>query len=193
MTGRKAHLRARVGGWVIEYLTKVGREDLLDVVRVEWNSRFTRRMGDATYRPALPGREIVARCRFSIPLWERASEEERRNTVAHELAHLVCFHEWYTKPWHTGRRIRIGELPGRGRKPTAHGWEWKKIMHRMGETPSRCHDVDRTGLVRKHRSRRTVAACCDCKTWMLTPKKAAKMDRLYCPKCKGSLSLEKAA
>ena len=68
-------------------------------------------------------------------------------------------------------------------------------MRRMGETPSRCHNVDRTGLVQTRRISNRVSAYCDCpdKTWALTPKRATKIDRLYCRKCKGSLNLEKAA
>ena len=181
--------RTEIAGWVIEFLTKVGREDLLDIVRVECSKRFTRRMGDATYRPAITNGVMSCRVRFSTPLWARADKVERRNTVAHELAHVVCFHEWYLGQ----APRRFGELPGRGRKPKAHGWEWKAVMRRMGEEPSRCHDVDRTGLVRKRRSTRTVATHCNCKTWMLTPKKATKIDRLYCPKCKEGLSLGRAA
>lgn len=132
--------RQEVGGWVVEFLTMVGREDLLDVIIVEWNSRFTRRMGDATYHASALSRSEppkVARVRFSTPLWAVAPKEEQRNTVAHEVAHLVVFHEWYLD----NAPKRFGELPGRGRKPSHHGYEWKSMMYRMGETPSRCHNV----------------------------------------------------
>lgn len=55
-------------------------------------------------------------------LWRRASPEKRRNTVVHELAHLV-------NRWTHGKKV----------KP--HGREWRQIMSAMGEDPKRCHTV----------------------------------------------------
>ncbi len=179
--------RTEVGGWVIHFLRKAGREDLLPLLRVEWSNRFTRRMGDALYMPAAKGPSLnilpKARARFSIPLWARASKEERRNTVAHEMAHLVVYHEWYL-----GLTERLfGELPGRSpRRPPSHGWEWKAVMARMGERAERTHNVDRTGLRRKVAR---VLAYCDCRSWELTPRKATKIPHLFCRACKATLRL----
>jgi predicted SprT family Zn-dependent metalloprotease len=188
--------REEVGRWVIEFLTKVGHEDLLDVVRVEWSGRFTRRMGDALYKPAMNGGAPYARLRFSMPLWPRADEAERRNTVAHELAHLVTFHEWHTRSDATknGRGLRFGKAP------TAHGWVWRTVMRRMGERPERCHNVDRTGLKRKGRRLSRTPAYCGCdKVWELTPVRAARIRKYHphaaygCRVCKKALRLEKKA
>lgn len=46
-------------------------------------------------------------------------------TVPHEVAHLLAFALY-------GSRI------------SAHGPEWKNVMRRLGETPSRCHTYDTT-------------------------------------------------
>jgi SprT protein len=101
--------------------------ELAQVIVVEWNARFTRRMGDALYSPST----FRARIRLSIPLWERASEQDRRETVIHEACHLVVF---YKHP-----------------NAAQHGPEWREAMRNCGVEPQRTHNVDRTGLVRRNR------------------------------------------
>jgi hypothetical protein len=132
-------------------------------VPFQWNNTFTRRMGDARAlcrcETPDPGRDGICqnivgyrrgmrpvKCRqwtglndlglvrFSSPLWPRADVAERRNTVLHELAHVIAFAR-------------------HGRKVKAHGREWKAIMRELGETPNRCHSVNRDGLRRRRRSR----------------------------------------
>lgn len=100
------------------------------LIQVGMRTSFTRRLGDAlgtNLNWAAPG----GRIRFSAsPLWRRASKAERRNTVIHELAHVLvnCYH---------------------GRRVTAHGSEWKAMHRLLGEAPSRTHSVNRAGLRRR--------------------------------------------
>jgi SprT protein len=103
-------------------------EELAQTIIIEWNSRFTRRMADAFYCPAT----YRARIRLSIPLWPRASEEQRRETIIHEVCHCVV---WYKH----------------GLLVLAHGGQWKQAMLRCGLEPVRCHSIDRTGLARSRR------------------------------------------
>ena len=85
-------------------------------LRIEMNTRFTRRMGDANH--------ALGRIRLSASaLWRRATPRKRRNTVIHELAHILT--------------------PGDG-----HGRRWKAMMRRLGEEPQRSHTVNREGLRR---------------------------------------------
>jgi predicted SprT family Zn-dependent metalloprotease len=121
-------------------------------------------MGDALFVAPERG---SSRLRFSIPLWPRASEEERRETVIHECAHLVD-------------GLRHG-------RPDGHGPHWKKIMVEAGFSPDRTHKVDRQGLTR------TVAAHCRCKDWSLGRQRAARLRNrtaeYRCPKCGDLLEL----
>ena len=164
-------------------LRRLGREDLLPVLWIDWRTRFTSRMGDALYASADqrvrrsserfrdPETGTIARIRFSVPLWQRASEEERYNTVVHEVCHLVTAHE--------------AHLAGRP-EPQAHGAEWKATMRRAGVTPKRCHNVSTKGLGKKK-----IPAHCKCGEHYLTPLVAGKilcLQAVYtCRKCHGQV------
>jgi SprT protein len=102
--------------------------ELAQVILVEWNSRFTRRLGDAAYNSVT----FRARIRLSIPLWPRATDQDRRETVIHEACHIIVGYK-------------------HGFAVSAHGPEWKKAMENCSVEPLRLHAVDRTGLARKQR------------------------------------------
>ncbi len=97
-------------------------------IHVEFNSRFTRRMGDAN---VVYGIGII---RLSRKLWDRASEEQKREVIIHEACHVI-------------QRVRDME---RGCRSSAHGEHWKSLMRKCGVRPNRCHTVDRTGLVKTY-------------------------------------------
>ena len=103
-------------------------DELAQVIVVEWNPRFTRRLGDAGYSPTT----FRARIRLSIPLWPRSTEEDRKETVIHEACHLIAFY-----------KHRVVTAP--------HGTEWKEAMKNCGIEPLRLHTVDRTGLARRQK------------------------------------------
>ena len=105
-----------------------GVPELAQVIVVEWNRRFTRRLGDAAYNSVT----FRARIRLSSPLWQRASEVDRRETVIHEVCHIIV-----------GYRFGFAAAP--------HGFEWKEAMENCGVEPLRLHTIDRTGLARRQR------------------------------------------
>jgi len=112
-----------------------GVPELAQVILVEWNGRFTHRLGDAIYNRI----SMRARIRLSLPLWQRLSEETRRETVIHEACHVI-----------------VGFKHGFVRRP--HGSEWKEAMRNCGVNPRRLHSIDRTGLARRRRR----FVLCDC-------------------------------
>jgi SprT protein len=73
------HIRS----WIRFACERNGVPELAQVIVVVWNSRFTRRLGDAAYNSTT----FRARVRLSVPLWPRASEVDRRETVIHEACH----------------------------------------------------------------------------------------------------------
>ena len=93
------------------------------MIVVEWNRRFTKRLGDAAYNSVT----FRARIRLSIPLWPRASDQDRRETVIHEACHLIAFYKF-------------------GQVAAPHGTGWKQAMRNCGIRPLRTHRVDRSGL-----------------------------------------------
>ena len=114
--------------WIRFACERNGVSELAQVIRVEWNRRFTRRLGDAGYNSVT----FRARIRLSIPLWPRTSERDRRETVIHEACHII-----------TSYKQGFGLAP--------HGPEWKKAMENCSVEPLRTHEVDRTGLARRQR------------------------------------------
>jgi len=153
--------------WAQDALENLGYPNLS--VAIEWKKSFTSRLGDAIY--VHPGPRI----RLSIPLWPRASETARRETVMHEICHVI-----------------VGLEAKRDNKHASHhGKEWKHKMRCLGIEPKRCHDVNRDGL---KRTRKTVTMYCACKIQMETPRVArriqAKTHSYTCRKCRKEIRFE---
>ena len=158
----------------ISTLRALGRADLIAHLMIEWSTRFTCAMGKACYLNVteLIGPRLhksdrkyvvdgkVARVRLSAILWPCATKEEQRETVIHEVCHLVTMHE--------------AALQGR-RSPQAHGYEWKATILRAGVRPSTYHNVDRTGLKGSRKSTKTETAHCKCRGHEITKSMASKI------------------
>ena len=104
-------------------------------IRVEWN-KSKRVAGDAWY--------IARRIRFSTVAWEHMVEQERWNTVVHEVCHIVSDYQ-------AGYRV----------KP--HGIEWKNLMVRCGADPKRTwkpsESFYKAGHGRKQHIRAALTVC----------------------------------
>lgn len=166
--------------WIDETLQKLGCFGSFRL-HWEWNESFIRRMGDAARMPPL---KITVkplerfRVRFSTPLWPRASAEDRRETVIHEVCHVVDMWRSLSDPtWQ-----RDGK----------HGASWRKLMRECGVEPKRCHSVDRTGLPGVRRAPRTQVYCGCPNGLTLAPIQYGKLQRgakYRCRKCKQHLRL----
>lgn len=97
----------------------------LSDIDIHFNSRFTRKMGDATYYR----QRNQARIRLSAKIWPLATEDERFETIVHEAAHIIAFAKY-------------------GSEISPHGREWKGVMRKLGLKPERCHYVDISSLKR---------------------------------------------
>ena len=97
-------------------------------ITISWSwgsNRMTARIGEANLRSN--------RIKLSPVLFPRASATKRRNTIIHEVCHLVANH-----------RLLVA-----GRDEGPHGREWKKAMRECGEKPKARYtadEVDRDGL-----------------------------------------------
>jgi predicted SprT family Zn-dependent metalloprotease len=178
-------MRQTAAAQALDTLRSLGREDLIPLLWIDWKSRFTSRMGDALYaretdrvrrsseRFRING--VICRARFSVPLWLRASEAERKQTVIHEICHLVAHHEAHL----AGRKVS-----------SAHGYEWKAVMRRAGVQPKRCHNVNNNGLSKK----KTILTKCRCGEHYVTPLVAGrimlKISTYSCGKCHAKLTVD---
>jgi len=139
-------------------------EELFEDTVVQFSNRMTSCMGKA-YR----NHHTMT---FSTPLFIRATEGEREQTVVHEIAHLMTFH-----------------IFGLNNGVKGHGKEWKKIMRLLGKNPDRCHNVDNSDIRRKVQR---VEAKCNCQTFQITKTRATKMrngSTYRCRSCKTTLVL----
>ncbi len=94
-------------------------------------------------------------------------------TFTHELAHLVAV-ELY------------------GIKAKGHGVYWQRIMRMFGVEPDRCHKLDTSKLVRKHK---TYSAWCNCREHKIKSGRRNKIMRginFRCLSCKTILSLRRS-
>ncbi|MHC4237227.1 MAG: SprT family zinc-dependent metalloprotease [Planctomycetota bacterium] len=168
--------RQRVAAMVLKALKKMGRQDLLPYIWIVWSSRLTSSMGRAVF--ARPGDTVrkrfqkntidgrVVRMELSVPLWSRANEAQRNQTILHELSHLITHQE---------------ALLAQQERPAPHGRRWKNTMHRIGADAARTHTVDTGGL-----GRLKAKAQCRCMDHYVTPRMAGEilMGRRYtCKKC----------
>jgi predicted SprT family Zn-dependent metalloprotease len=135
------------------------------VLAVEINNRLRTSMGRA--KVDRHGNKTVE---FNPRLFARATVEERRQTVAHEVAHILAF-------------VESGKMD--------HGPAWKRVMRRLGFDPKRCHRVDTAGI--RVRQDRIAVQCPESCGWTCNMAKAThtkwrnKLSRgthsARCPKC----------
>jgi SprT protein len=122
------NLEKGVTPWIRFACHQNGLPELAQAIVIEWNRRFTRRLGDAVFNPIT----FQSRIRLSIPLWPRASQQDRKETVIHEACHIIVWHKF-------------------GLFVAPHGPEWKAAMKNCDVQPERTHDVDRSELYRPQR------------------------------------------
>lgn len=155
-------------------LTAEVANHIRSVLTLEWKGRMARTMGTALYR-----KHSATICLSKI-LWKAAPEEQKRETVFHEMAHIIV-------------AARIAHDPIRAKlhrnrtRNSYHGKDWIRVMTAIGyKNPARCHDVWNG----EHEKRRgNVALYCACKSepklW-IKPTRALDIvrKRLGCATCK---------
>lgn len=105
----------QINDTIAETLAKVGEANGREFADIRWEwARFTSKMGSASTH-----RRLI---RFAAPLWSHATEEQRRQTVVHEVCHILS-----------------DQIAGRR---TIHGPAWRRTMVQAGyPNPQRCHSV----------------------------------------------------
>jgi len=96
--------------------------DVKQTLQWNFNKRFKSLYGQAEY-PVVNGVQIW-RIQYASRYWLLLSNPERKNLITHEMCHLaVERHFGYDKVIN-------------GKKVTAHGTHWKKLMEKCGEDPA---------------------------------------------------------
>jgi len=161
----KEPIEDKVENWIGDFLNKVSdrmmNEDIVSMdIDTVWNLKG-KGAGQARGKKGCNKGTI----RLNKQL-KKLDENNIRNTVGHELAHLICY---YIYP---------------GCQP--HGREWKKIMKLMGLAPERCHNYD---FKPARKTKRFKYVCEKCgHSYSLTTYKHNKLKinpRYYVCKCNG--------
>lgn len=175
MTRRRVSL-AQARRWVVEACHANNVAHLAERICIEYNERFSSRMGDANW--------TKQRIRLSGPLFDIAPISEQEDTVKHEACHLIVAF------------IAQRGLPVRPRpRPKPHGAEWRAAMRRCGLSPTRTHGID-TRQVKQNRQVRFWIPC-GCAHPRYRRAKAtitrwSRTARRICPYCREFLQLENA-
>lgn len=112
--------------WIIirDVCERCGHPEVANLIAVGWSNRMTSSMGSTTKKSS----NCLYHVRLSTKLFARALLEEQRNTVAHEVCHVI---------------------DGVVNYNLSHGAEWKRLMRQAGYSSERCHTVSTTGLVKR--------------------------------------------
>jgi predicted SprT family Zn-dependent metalloprotease len=136
-------------------------------LKVRWSDTATRAFGTAAYM-RLRGR---AELMLSRPIWRAAPEHERREVIAHEIAHLVVFVDHYAKPAASNAGLEKG-----------HGHRWRVAMVRLGYPYSA--SAKHTIHVPSRRPG-TVEITCSCTTASITLDRLARCPlTVACRRCR---------
>jgi len=146
-------------------------DNIFTNLHLEMKSRFVRKIADARFHGM--------RIRFSTKYWEVMTPQGRRDTVFHEVAHIVVKYNYYFLNQPT-------EICG---EPNPHGEEWKSLMIKCGKSPKRKTDLGKRSLL----ILRPKIAQCSCNDKIHISKveynRIKKGEVYQCTKCYSSLSV----
>jgi len=184
--------RKNVMLWLQEAFLKTEEQGLLSphlishmrsALTLEWSDKMSRCIGLAQYNR----KRKEASIRLSAILWMAAPEEEKRETVYHEFAHVVVDIERAHKD---ANRV----LTFRRERRSIHGDDWRYVMHKLGyPNAARCHDVVNEAY---ERAKGKIPVHCSCKADPIAWVSFGKARRLasgatVCRKCRGTFHLGK--
>ena len=153
---------------IIYACDECGVPELARSIRVEFNRRFTRRLGDACYYRVSDSGLI----RLSSKLWPTMDEIEQENTILHEVAHII------TDKLHPEDR-RFDR--------SGHGPYWKKIAAKVGAKAERFAKANVANFKAYSRKNTRYRVSCGCPNGIvITKARHTKMTRGYsylCRKC----------
>lgn len=132
--------------------------DLAETIHFKFHKRLTNAMGQAFPRTRL--------VELSAPLWPRATEQEKKQTVGHEVCHIVAY-------------ILHGS--------SGHDKGWKQCMNNAGLEALLYHKVNRDGLQKQYIKYQVK---CNCVSVWIGHTRAAKVRKnlLSCKRCKQKLT-----
>jgi len=176
--------------WALECLAKLGRSELWNAIKWEFVfcGGFTARRADASY----DHKERTGYVRFSADQWPLGEEANRKQTVYHEVCHIVDMHDaWMSLV----EALKTNPLARKRR--CGHYKPWKRLMVEVGMPPNRCSSVSRPlELVRFVARLELKCKCVRSRPWVVTCTRFTRWQNLYgvvhCAKCQSPVSKHEA-
>lgn len=110
---------AEIRAEVAQAMSEAGYADRAADITLKFDGRLVRTLATASCRFELGGYGVHSlRIRFSSQNWPHWSDEERRDTIRHEVGHIVAYLKY-------------------GRAHDGHGWKWQAIARQLGARPER--------------------------------------------------------
>jgi len=153
--------------------------EIMDKCSKNWNTKLVRPTIQYDLKGRVAGRAIngeTVKLNLDLLLDERYQQSMLKQTLPHELAHIVVQQLW---PKH--------EFEGGG-----HGWRWINVMLFLGLTPDRCHQYD-VSQYSKRRSKpnTTYCGCGEHKVTDTIYRRLLSGTQYRCRKCRQILKRER--
>lgn len=156
---------------MLETCQRAGMPEVYDLISWKFNSRLTTTLGHATYSY----KEETGEVSLCYKLWGRASYEDRRNVIIHEVCHILVFRKY---GYHESDK---------------HGPKWKAMMRLCGGDPARCHSVDTKGVRRKVKRYHVECRCTRHNVSQNLVTRMRKGQHRKCKRCGYRLDIETAS
>lgn len=150
---------------------EAGCPELAQFIRVEWNARFSRRIADCQYIGSIKDPCPRVKIRFSTKLWPSMSQEDREDTVLHEVAHAI---DSYLN----------GNAYIRAQDRSGHGRSWQRIAIKIGAKSERYADDEVAAFAKYARKMTYYQIPCLCRIHTISKHKLTKMRKGYGYRCK---------
>lgn len=161
-TPMKDEQKAQVDQWIKETLRTLDSEYIFNDLEIEFNDRYIAKMGMARQCNETGALSV----HFSTQLWAVANDTQRKQTVVHEICHIVSMDRGIFD---------------------SHGSYWQGLMLQCGHQPNRCTTVQRPDELR-NADQRVIKAKCKCKTHTITKNRATRIKKGSSYRCLSCLS-----
>lgn len=141
----------QINNLIKETCIKAGLPSSFNRISWEFSNRLSTSLGMAYFN--------TCSIKFCRRLWIRASAEDRRNVIIHEVVHILAYNIF---------------------RDDGHGKHWKALMIKCGGKPVACHGVDVQGI---RRPQRRVQVTCGCRTHTVSANKAGRIRNGHPYKC----------
>lgn len=131
---------------------------------------------------------------LSKGLFERATAQERYNTIVHEICHVAT--DWITHygaddtyddgyvSYQAKRAYQWLFGNWKPKYPTRpHGKEWKTLMLELGQKPKPCHNIEPIGMPN------TFKAKCSCQMYTFSNARKKWLSNYFCKQCDSRLKM----